>query len=254
VSNADRLAGKVVIVTGAAGAIGAATTRRLADEGAVVVVTDLDQGKCDDLVVQLPGGKSTHLSVGLDVSVEADWVRLCDELAQRRVRVNGLVNNAAVASVRPVELEERDRWDRVVAVSQTGAWLGMKHGGRLMMAGDGGAIVNVCSIAGVLGLFGESVAYHASKGAVRSMTRNAAVRWAKDAIRVNAVIPGFVETPYMIASLQRTSELDAIMARTPMGRLAQPGEISAAIAFLLSDDASFITGSELCVDGGWTAS
>jgi NAD(P)-dependent dehydrogenase (short-subunit alcohol dehydrogenase family) len=151
-----------------------------------------------------------------------------------------------------VEQEERDAWDRVIAINQTGVWLGMKVAGSRMREHGRGSIINVSSIFGAVGGFGGSIAYHASKGAVRLMTKSAALRWATEGVRVNSLHPGFIETP-LIAATKGTPMEEGIISMTPMGRLGQPEEISGVIAFLAGDDASYMTGSEVYVDGGWIA-
>jgi NAD(P)-dependent dehydrogenase (short-subunit alcohol dehydrogenase family) len=168
-----------------------------------------------------------------------------------------LVNNAGIGTLPDLESETREGWDKLIAINQTGVWLGMKAAAAELKK-NGGAIVNVASIYGASGGTGASIAYHASKGAVRLMTKNAAIHWAKQGIRVNSVHPGFVDTP-MVAPLAKVDTPEAkaflgyIEASTPMGRMATADEIAAAIAFLASADASHVTGAELYVDGGFTA-
>lgn len=163
-----------------------------------------------------------------------------------------LVNNAEIGTMPDIGAETRRGWDRLIAINQTGVWLGMKTAAPGIRASGGGSIVNVSSIFGAVGGFGGSIAYHASKGAVRLMTKNAAIRYAKEGIRVNSVHPGFIDTP-MIEQVKGTPVEQAILANTPMGRLGTPAEIGAVIAFLASDTASYMTSSEVYVDGGWTA-
>jgi NAD(P)-dependent dehydrogenase (short-subunit alcohol dehydrogenase family) len=151
-----------------------------------------------------------------------------------------------------VEEETLEDWDRLISINQTGVWLGMKVIGRRMRERGRGSIVNVSSIFGAVGGFGGSIAYHASKGAVRLMSKSAALHWATAGVRVNSIHPGFVETP-MIEATKGTPVEDQLIAMTPMGRLARPEEIASVIAFLASDDASYMTGSEVYVDGGWIA-
>jgi NAD(P)-dependent dehydrogenase (short-subunit alcohol dehydrogenase family) len=151
-----------------------------------------------------------------------------------------------------VEQETVAGWDKVIAVNQKGVWLGMKHAVPAMRAAGGGAIVNVSSIFGAVGGFGGSVAYHATKGAVRLMTKNAAIRYAKEGIRVNSMHPGFIDTP-MVEQIKGTPVEQMIIQNTPVGRLGRPEEIGDVIAFLCGPKASYMTGSEIYVDGGWTA-
>ncbi|MFC6152826.1 SDR family NAD(P)-dependent oxidoreductase [Nocardioides yefusunii] len=247
----DRYTGRTVLVTGATGGIGTHVCRRLASEGARVVAADLAGTPLDDLVSSLPG--SGHLRSVLDVSDESAWIRVVKLLEERTGGLDVLVNNAAIGSAADVTEETRERFERVVAVDQIGTWLGMKHAGALIERSGGGAIVNVASILGSTGGLGNSVAYAAAKGAVRTMTKNAALTWATRGVRVNSLHPGFIETPQLLERFEGSERHRGMLANTPMGRLGRPEEIAGAVAFLGSDDAGFMTGSELYADGGWTA-
>ncbi|MFE5812865.1 SDR family NAD(P)-dependent oxidoreductase [Streptomyces sp. NPDC056479] len=246
----NRLAEKVALVTGATGGIGEAVVRRLAAEGATVVVTDLDAERCEKLAGELPGNA---LGRRLDVTDETAWESLVAEVTDRLGGLSVLVNNAVIATMNTVETETQETWDRVIGVTQTGVWLGMKHGGPAIERSGGGSIVNVASIFGTVGGFGAQFSYHAAKGAVRLMTKNAALHWAKRGVRVNSLHPGFIETPLSRELWRGTPRLTAMIEGTPLGRLGTTEEVAAAVAFLASDDAGFMTGSELYVDGGWTA-
>ena len=249
----DRLAGSVVLLTGATGGLGVHIAQRLASEGARVAVTDLDPEACRDVVDRLPGGAEAHAAIGLDVSTESQWSSAVAEVESRLGPLSGLVSNAALGSLATVEDETEEHWQRVVAVGQTGVWLGMKHCGPRIRENGGGSIVNMCSILGTVGGLGNSVAYHAAKGAVRTMTKNAALHWATDGVRVNSLHPGFIATGPLLQRYEGTERYAAMLAKTPMGRLGRPEEIAAVVAFLVSEDSSFMTGSELYADGGWTA-
>jgi len=249
----DRLAGSVVLLTGATGGLGVHIAQRLASEGARVAVTDLDPGACRDLVDRLPGGAEAHAAIALDVSAESQWSAAVAEVESRLGPLGALVSNAALGSLATVEDETEEHWQRVVAVGQTGVWLGMKNCGPRIRDNGGGSIVNMCSILGSVGGLGNSVAYHAAKGAVRTMTKNAALHWATDGVRVNSLHPGFIATGPLLQRYEGTERYDAMLAKTPMGRLGRPEEIAAVVAFLVSEDSSFMTGSELYADGGWTA-
>ena len=146
-----------------------------------------------------------------------------------------------------------DEWNRVISVIQTGMWLGMKHAGPAIRSSGGGSIVNISSIYGTSGGFGTSPAYHAGKGAIRTLSKNAALHWATDGVRVNSVHPGFIATP-LTARVRDDSQLErTLLGSTPLRRWGRPEDIAAAVVFLSSDRASFITGSEMYVDGGFSA-
>jgi len=246
------LEGKVAVVTGGARGIGAATASALATSGATVVVTDVldDEGEALARAIRESGCHAVYKH--LDVSDEAQWQRVVSEAAAELGRLDVLVNNAGIGTLADVESETREGFDRTIAINETGVWLGMKHSVPEMRRSGGGSIVNVSSIFGAVGGFGGSIAYHAAKGAVRLMTKNAALRYATENIRVNSIHPGFIDTP-MVAMAKDNEMETAILAQTPMGRWGRSDEIASAIAFMASDAASFMTGSEVYVDGGWTA-
>ena len=148
----------------------------------------------------------------------------------------------------PIEVTSKETYDRVIAITQTSVFLGHKAAAQALKASGNGAVVNVSSMFGIVGGFGTSPAYHAAKGAVRILTKSIALGWAKEGVRVNSVHPGYVDTPIL-----GDTDRDMLIGATPMGRLGGPEEIAAAITFLASDDASFITGASLLVDGGYTA-
>ena len=248
----DRLRDKVVLLTGATGGIGVEIVRRLADEGAHVVVTDLDESACHDLLRTL-ARPERHAAHALDVASEGQWEAVVAAAEGTFGALHALVNNAAIGSVATAEDETRAHWDRVIGIGQTGTWLGMKHAGPLIERSGGGSIVNMCSILGTVGGLGNSAAYAAAKGAVRTMTKNAALHWAKAGVRVNSLHPGFIATPPLLERWEGTERHREMLAGTPMGRLGRGEEIAAAVAFLAGDDSTFITGSEIYADGGWTA-
>lgn len=246
------LDGRVAIVTGGASGIGAATAEALCAAGATVVITDVNDELGTTAAKRLCDAGTRATYAHLDVADPAAWERAVDETARAHGRLDILVNNAGVGTLEDVEQETPEGWAKVVAVNQTGVWLGMKYAIPRMREAGGGAIVNVSSIFGAVGGFGGSVAYHSTKGAVRLMTKNAAIRYAKEGIRVNSMHPGFIDTP-MLAVVKGTPFEQTILQQTPMGRLGTPAEIGEVIAFLCGPRASFMTGSEVYVDGGWTA-
>lgn len=245
---------KVVLLTGATGGLGTATARRLAEEGAHVVLTDLEETGCKELAASLSDTPGRHSTYALDVSVEDQWIEVAAFIKREYGRLDALVNNAAIGSLATVEDEVREHWDAVMAVGATGVWLGMKHCGPLISDGAApGSIVNLSSILGTVGGFGNSAAYQAMKGAVRTMTKNAALHWATSNVRVNSLHPGFIGTDQLLGRYAGSERHRSMLAGTPMGRLGRAEEVAAAVAFLVSDDSTFVTGSELYVDGGFTA-
>ena len=250
-----RLRGKVAIVTGGASGIGAATCRLFAREGAAVIVADVQEAAGVALASELGAGGSGASFRRLDVAHEADWVAAVEAVLGRHGRLDVLVNDAGVAGPRsrpPVDQVAREDWEWVFSVNATGVLLGMKHAIPAMRLHRAGSIVNVASIYAMIGSpFGT--AYHASKGAVRALTRAAAIQYAPEGIRVNGVYPGFVESPMTREFHARPGVREERAARTPLGRLAVPEDIAPGILYLASDESSFVTGSELVIDGGVTA-
>ncbi|MBK1787407.1 SDR family NAD(P)-dependent oxidoreductase [Prauserella cavernicola] len=245
-----RLDDRHVILTGATGGLGTAIAQRLVAEGASVALTDVDVDACGALAARLGG---TTIAIALDVTDEDAWSHAVAEVQDAWGSVHALVNNAGVGSLGTVETETRERWDQVVDIDQLGTWLGMKHVGPVIEAGGGGAIVNIASILGASGGLANSFSYAAAKGAVRSMTMNAALHWAAHGVRVNAVVPAFIGTAPLLERFGGTERHTAMLANTPMGRLGRPEEVAAAVAFLACDDSGYTTGSEIFVDGGWSA-
>jgi NAD(P)-dependent dehydrogenase (short-subunit alcohol dehydrogenase family) len=246
------LQGKVAIVTGGARGIGAATATALSNEDAFVLIADVIDDEGQALARKIARTGKCARYVHLDVTDEAQWARVVSDGVQEFGHLDILVNNAGIGTMEDVEQETTAGWDKVIAVNQKGVWLGMKHAVPAMRASGGGSIVNVSSIFGAVGGFGGSVAYHATKGAVRLMTKNAAIRYAKERIRVNSIHPGFIDTP-MLEQVKGTPVEQMIVQNTPLGRLGRPEEIGDVIAFLCGPKASYMTGSEIYVDGGWTA-
>ncbi|HET9251177.1 MAG TPA: glucose 1-dehydrogenase [Candidatus Eisenbacteria bacterium] len=253
-----RLDGKVALVTGGARGIGLAACRKLAAEGAAVAMTDVLDAEGNAAADELSREGARVFYRHHDVSREDHWTAAVDAAVTAFGALHVLVNNAAIARNDDVEAETLEGFTRVAAVNTTGAWLGMKAVIPHLKRAGGGSIVNIASIYGTIGGSGHAIAYHASKGALRLMTKSAALRYATEGIRVNSVHPGFIETP-MVAPLlepvdgKQNPFLGFILGSTPMRRLGRPDEVANVIAFLAGDESSYMTGSEVYVDGGWTA-
>lgn len=250
--DSGRLDGRVALVTGAASGIGEATSQRLASEGAAVVLTDLqdEAGEAVASGIRDDGGRAVFIHH--DVSEEADWEAALEATRGEFGRLDILVNNAGIGDTAPIEETELEDYEKTIAVDQTGVFLGMKLAAPMLADSGHGSVINISSIFGTTGGFGASPAYHAAKGAITTLTKNAALHWATEGIRVNSIHPGFIDTP-LLEQAKGTPFEDLMVSTTPMGRLGRPEEVAAAIAYLAGDDSSYVTGTELYVDGGYTA-
>jgi len=248
-----RLDGKVALITGAASGMGASMARRFAGEGAKVVVADLldDEGK--QVVADITRANGAAIFCHLDVSSEAEWQAVVDAALAEYGKLDILVNDAGLSGSAVEDLFDTAAWDLLMSVNARGAFLGMKFAIPVMKAAGGGSIVNISSISGVTGQNQIHVGYNASKGAIRTLTKAAAVQHGADNIRVNSVHPGLMP-PMRSSGRTANPEVRARMLRqVPMGRAGRPEEVANAVLFLASDEASYITGAELYVDGGYLA-
>jgi len=247
---AGRLDGKVALISGAARGMGECEARLFAREGAKVVLGDVleEQGRKVAAEINQQGGAVTF--VHLDVTTERDWQQAAATAEQTYGKLDVLVNNAGIVRMSPLDETTLEAWNEVINVNQTGVFLGMKHAVPAMRRASGGSIINISSVAGLVGL-PNIPAYQASKGAVRLLTKNAAIQYAKDKIRVNSIHPGRIETP-MTANLT-PERRQLVLSMTPLGRDGKPEEVAYGVLYLASDESSFVTGSELVIDGGFTA-
>lgn len=240
-----KLEGRVIVVTGAGRGLGEAYARRLAAEGAAVAVTDVDLAAAESVAADIGGAA---VAIALDVR---SWDSVRDAattIEERLGPVDGLVNNAGVSRVARAEELPEDWWDLVMDVNISGTWRCCQTFGRSMVARGRGSIVNIGSAYSEIGAAGR-VAYATSKTGVVGMTRVLGVEWAPLGVRVNLVQPGYIDTPMMQVTLQ-TGSAQQLLDRLPIGRFGQADEVAQAIAFLLSDEASYVTASTLRIDGG----
>jgi cyclopentanol dehydrogenase len=248
-----RLDGRVALISGGARGQGAAEARLFAREGASVALGDIldNEGMKVEAEIRELGGEATY--VHLDVTTEKDWRMAVDLIESKYGKLNILVNNAGISlGTLPIEEITVEDWEHLMTVNVTGVFLGTKLAIPAMRRAGGGSIVNISSTAGIVGI-GRSAAYTASKGAVRLFTKATAIQHAKDKIRCNSVHPGPVNTPFLQELLDNPVRLQERLSRVPLGRLATPEDIAYGVLYLASDEASYVTGSELVIDGGTTA-
>ena len=252
-----RLDGKVAIVTGAAMGIGKATAALLAREGAKVALTDIDMDACRKAAEEIDGNGETARAWQMDVSDEEQVKEVFGEVVDAYGGLAILVNNAGISGAdRPPHELTREEWEKVMSVNVTGVFLCTKHAIPHLRKNGSGSIINLSSIYGIISAR-DIPPYHASKGAVRLMSKTDALFYGKDGIRVNSVHPGFIWTPLVEEFLAEQGDVEEgkkqLESLHPIGRIGRPEEIASAILFLASDESSFITGSEIVADGGYTA-
>ena len=245
-----RLQGKVAIVTGGAHGMGEAESRLFAREGATVVVADILPDLGDAVVESIRADGGTAMFHRIDVSQEAEWQALIAATLAAYGRIDVLVNNAGISGSAVGDPDAIEGWNKLIAVNQTSVFLGTKLAANEMMKTGGGSIINISSINGFVGSDGGHPGYHASKGAVRIYSKAAAVRYGPQGIRVNTVHPGYL--PPMLNGTNANSRALAV-AQTPLRRIGVPMDVAYGVLYLASDESSFVTGSELVIDGGWLA-
>ena len=249
-----RLPGKVAIITGAGGGIGGFTARLLAAHGAKVVATDIDQAAVDATVAQIKADGNEAVALAHDVVSEAAWDKVVATAVERFGGLDILVNNAGYhPRTHMVPLEEMSLadWDQILAINLSGPFLGTKRAIPEMLKRGGGAIVNLCSVAALVG--GSFMHYSAAKAGLRSFTRNTAVAYGAQGIRANAVYPGLIETGLTKAPLADQATHDMLLAANVIPHFGKPKDIAFGILYLVSDESSFATGTDLIIDGGVTA-
>jgi meso-butanediol dehydrogenase/(S,S)-butanediol dehydrogenase/diacetyl reductase len=248
-----RLAGKIALITGAASGIGWATVEQFVQEGAIVILADRDTDKLAQRLSGLQAQDNRHRAMTLDVSSEEQWIRAMQEIDGAFGRLDVLVNNAGIGYFRSIAEMSYQEWRTILAVNLDSVFLGTKYALPLLGRSGKGSIVNVSSIRGLVA--GPNTgAYCASKAGVRLFTKSTALECAAmgNAVRANSVHPGVIETPMSAQALDEATKLERSKT-IPVRRFGQPAEIAAAIVFLASDESSYMTGSEVTVDGGYTA-
>jgi NAD(P)-dependent dehydrogenase (short-subunit alcohol dehydrogenase family) len=245
-----RLQGKVAIVTGGASGMGRSEATIFAREGARVLVADILEKEGQEVAKSI-GDAARFMK--LDVTSEPDWQALVATAEREFGKLDILVNNAGISGTYTADLASTEARDRVMDINAKGTFLGMKHAVPALKRAGGGAIVNISSISGFAGQLGVHMAYNASKGAVRIMTKAGAVQWARDNIRVNSVHPGFMPPMRTSVGSAKPEWREKVLATVPMRREGKVEEVAHAVLFLASDEASYITGTELVVDGGFLA-
>lgn len=247
-----RLENKVALISGGARGMGAVEAKLFAKEGAKVIIGDMleDEGRKVEAEINEAGGECVF--VPLDVTNEDAWQRAVNEAVSRFGKLDILVNNAGIYRAHDVLETSSAEWDLVMDINAKGVFLGTRHAIPEMRKAGGGSIVNISSVAGLVGS-NMTTAYTASKGAVRLLTKSTAIQYASEGIRANSIHPGTIETPMTEGLLADAAHREDRMNRTPIGRLGRPEDVAYGALYLASDEASFVTGSELVIDGGRTA-
>ncbi|WP_421989889.1 glucose 1-dehydrogenase [Qipengyuania sp.] len=247
---AGRLSGKAALISGGASGLGEAQAMLFAREGASVLIGDLQTDKGDAVVESIKGEGGDAAFVHLEVTAMNSWTAAVGEAVSRFGKLTTLVNNAGVFHPGGIVEETKEGWDRMIAINQTGVFLGMKAASEALLASGNGAIVNISSLFGLMGS-PNAISYHASKAAVRLMGKAGALEFAKKGIRVNTIFPGQIKTP-ILGDISPEQD-KAIKAAIPMGDAGEPIDVAYASLYLASDEAKYVSGAEIWVDGAWYA-
>ena len=248
-----RLQNKVAFISGGSSGQGAAETKLFVNEGAKVIFGDIqdEKGKALEKEVRNSGGEATYIH--LDVTKESDWKNAISKAVELYAQIDILINNAGITAHNNIEKTTLEEWETLNAVNSTGVFLGCKYVIPVMKKSGNGSIVNISSMAGLVGLPSASTAYTASKGSVRALTKNISTQYGAYNIRCNSVHPGFIETDMLAKVLSDKKEREMRLNMTPLGIIGTANDVALAVLFLASDESSYITGSELVIDGGITA-
>jgi 3(or 17)beta-hydroxysteroid dehydrogenase len=252
----NRVKDKVAIVTGGAGGLGRAEASLLAEEGAMVVLTDLDEAAIEKTAGEINSRGGRAISLKHDVTSESDWSKVIRRTLEVYGRLDVLVNNAGVIIYKKIEETSLSEWRWLMSVNLDGVFLGTKFAIPAMRKNGGGSIINIASVAGLIGN-PDAAAYHASKGGVRSFSKAAAIECSNAGygygIRVNSIYPGVIETPMADDLKKDKNKYQTALSWHPMGHFGAPPDVAYGVLYLASDESKFMTGSELVIDGGWTA-
>ena len=248
----SRLKNKVAIITGAAKGQGEFEARLFASEGATVVLCDIDVEACGKTAEEISSSGGSAVSMTLDVTSEPNWIGVVEQTVEFFGKLDILVNNAGIYSRVPIENASVEEFDHILEVNLRGVFLGTKHAIPAMRTSGGGSIINISSTAGIVGNVGSG-AYGASKGGVRSFTKYTAIQHAYEGIRANSVHPGPIDTDMISDNLSTAEGRKSTESRIPMGRVGSIEDVAMGVLFLATDESSYMTGSELVIDGGMTA-
>ena len=253
----DRVKGKVAVITGAASGLGKGAASLLAREGAKVILTDINEANGKEVAEEIRRDGGEAIFMKLDVSNENDWSKVIEKILAEFGSLDVLVNNAGVELVKEIADTSLEEWRWLMSVNLDGVFLGTKYGIRAMRESGGGSIINMSSVAGIIGTLDDTAAYCASKGGVRLLTKAAALECSKAGhdynIRVNSIHPGVIQTPLVEVLLEDAAIWKRLEEIHPIGFMGEPIDIAYVVLYLASDESRLVTGAEMVIDGGWTA-